>query len=148
MPTFKRSASDGDYRLVNDGRGRLPAALIGDANTDTAAAVVIPLDADLASRAEAAMRLWRVVACRPADRLTRQLHHRLGLALRALDGRLAGESYPVIAASLFGSSRVPAGPWRKTHDSRDRTIRLTRAGLELMQGRYLDLLRYPGPQRE
>ena len=69
------------------------------------------------------------------------------LALRALDGRLAGETYRAIAQALFGAARVPAGPGWKTHDLRDRTIRLARAGLKLMQGGYLDLLRYP-QQRE
>jgi hypothetical protein len=109
------------------------------------AAVVIPLDADFAIRAEAVLRLWRLITgrlrSRPPNRLTRQRRHRLGLALRALDARLAGEPYRVIAAGLFGDARIPAGPGWKTHDLRDRTIRLVRVGIELMQGRYLDLLR-------
>jgi hypothetical protein len=42
---------------------------------------------------------------------------------------------------LFGDERVAAGPGWKTHDLRDRTIRLVRTGIELMQGGYLDLLR-------
>ncbi len=151
-PTFERHAADGDYWLVNDGHGRLPAVLMGGASAATPAAVVIPLDADFAARANAALRLWRAVTGqprgRPPDRLTRQRRQRLGLALRTLDGRLAGETYRVIAQILFGDTRIPAGPGWKTHDLRDRTIRLARAGLELMQGGYLDLLRYPRPQRE
>jgi hypothetical protein len=91
------------------------------------------------------LRLWRLVTGRrrrrPPDRLTRQRRHRLVLTLRALDARLAGESYRVIAAGLFTDARIPVGPGWKTHDLRDRTIRLVRAGKELMQGRYLDLLR-------
>jgi hypothetical protein len=59
------------------------------------------------------------------------LRERVGLTVRALDGRLAGESYRVIAAGLFGDARVPAGPGWKTHDLRDRTIRLVPAGIEL-----------------
>lgn len=151
-PAFRRGADDVDYWLVNDGHGRLPVVLIGGANAATPAAVVIPLDADFAARADAALRLWRAATGRPrshpVDRLTRQRRQRFGLALRALDGRLAGETYRVIAAALFGGARVPAGPGWKTHDMRDRTIRLARTGLELMQGGYLDLLRYPRPQRE
>jgi hypothetical protein len=120
------------------------AARIG-ANRDLPAAVVIPLDADFGIRADAAWRLWRLVTGRergrPPNRLTRQRRHRLGLALRALDARLAGASYRVIAAGLFSDARVPAGPGWKTHDLRDRTIRLVRAGMELMQGGYLGLLR-------
>jgi hypothetical protein len=126
--------------------------LIGGANAATPAAVVIPLDADFAARADAALRLWRIATGRPRghppDRLTHQRRHRLGLMLRALDGRLAGEPYRVIAQVLFGSARVPTGPSWKTHELRDRTIRLARAGLELMQGGYLDLLRYWRRQRE
>jgi hypothetical protein len=63
------------------------------------------------------------------------------LALRALDGHLAGATYREIAEVLFGTARVPTGsPW-KTHDVRGRTIRLVRTGLKLMRGGYLDLLR-------
>jgi hypothetical protein len=150
--TFERGANDGSYWLVDDGHGRLPVVLIAGANAATPAAVVIPLDADFAARADAAIRLWRVATGRPRgrppDRLTRQRRHRLGLTLRTLDGRLAGETYRVIAQTLFGRARVPTGPGWKTHELRDRTIRLARAGLELMQSGYLDLLRYPRPQRE
>jgi hypothetical protein len=144
-PAFARRAADGEYWLVDDGHNRSPAVLIGSANPDLPAAVVIPLDADFATRADAALRLWRLITGRrrgrPPDRLTPQRRHRLALALRALDGRLAGESYRVIAAGLFGEVLVPAGPGWKTHDLRDRTIRLVRSGRELMQGGYLDLLR-------
>jgi hypothetical protein len=126
--------------------------LIGGANAVAPAAVVIPLDADFAARADASLRLWRVTTGRPrgrpSDRLTSQQRHRLGLALRALDGRLAGETYRTIAQILFGRTRIPAGAGWKTHELRDRTIRLARAGLKLMRGGYLALLRYPRPQRE
>jgi hypothetical protein len=126
--------------------------LIGGANAVAPAAVVIPLDADFAARADASLRLWRVTTGRPrgrpSDRLTSQQRHRLGLALRALDGRLAGETYRTIAQILFGRTRIPAGAGWKTHELRDRTIRLARAGLKLMQGGYLALLRHPRPQRE
>jgi hypothetical protein len=145
VPAFARRAVDGEHWLINDAHGPLPALLIGGANPDTAAAVVIPLDADFAIRADAALHLWRLVSGRPhgrpPDPLTRQRRHRLVLTLRALDARLAGESYRVIAAGLFADARIPVGPGWKTHDLRDRTIRLVRAGMELMQGRYLNLLR-------
>jgi hypothetical protein len=150
--TFERVANDGSYWLVNDGDDHLSAVLIGGADAATPAAIIIPLDADFAARADAALRLWRVVLgrphSRPPDRLTRQRRHRLRLTLRALDGRLAGKSYRVIAQGLFGRTRVPAGAGWKTHELRDRTIRLARAGLMLMRGGYLDLLRHPRPQSE
>jgi hypothetical protein len=126
--------------------------LIHGAGACTPVAAVIPFDADFAVRADAARRLWRIVMgrphSRPPERLTRQRRHRLSLTLRVLDGRLAGESYRAIAQSLFGRTRIPAGAGWKTHELRDRTIRLARVGLELMRGGYLDLLRYPHSQRE
>jgi hypothetical protein len=150
--TFERRAADGEYWLINEHHDRWSAVLIGGANAATPAGVVIPLDADFAARAGAALRLWRVVIgrphSRPAERLTRQRRHRLRLTLRALDGRLAGESYRVIAQGLFGRARIPTGAGWKTHELRDRTIRLARVALKLMRGGYLDLLRYPRPQRE
>jgi hypothetical protein len=152
MPIFERNAHDGSYWLVNERHGRLPVVLIGGATAATRAAVIIPLDADFDTRADAALRLWRIATGRPhgrpPDRLTRHRRHRLALTLRALDARLADQSYRVIAECLFGRARIPAGPGWKTHELRDRTIRLARAGMELMQGGYLDLLRYPQSQRE
>jgi hypothetical protein len=64
----------------------------------------------------------------------------LVLVLRALDARLAGEAYRTIAQGLFGAHRVPSGAYWKTHDLRDRTIRLVRTGAHLMRGGYLELL--------
>jgi hypothetical protein len=116
---------------------------------ETAAQAEFP---EVAARVDAALRLWRIATGRPRrqlpDRLTHQRRHRLELTLRALDGRLAGKSYRLIAQSLFGAARIPTGHGWKTHELRDRTIRLARAGSELMQDGYLDLLRYPRPQRE
>jgi hypothetical protein len=152
IPTFERRAPDGDYWLVHDGDGRVTAVLIGGVNAATPAAAVIPLDADFAARAEAALQLWRRVTghsrIRPPDRLTPQRRQRLVLVLRALDGHLAGETYRVIAQVLFGEVRLPTGKAWKTHDLRDRTIRLVRTGLDLMRGGYLDLLRYPRRRRD
>ena len=148
--SFERRTADRSYCLIDEHHGRLPVVFIGGADATTPLAVTIPFDADFAARADAARRLWRVVIGRPQppERLTRQRRDRLGLALRALDGRLYGESYRVIAQSLFGPARIPAGAAWKTHELRDRTIRLTRVGLKLMRGGYLDLLRYPRKQRE
>jgi hypothetical protein len=150
-PAFERRGPDGDYLIV-DGDGRLPLVLIAGASVAAPAAVVMPLDADFAARVDAALRLWRLATGRPKrptpNRMTLQRRKRLGLTLRALDGHLAGETYRVIAQVLFGSARVPAGAGWKTHDLRDRTIRLVRTGVRLMHGGYLDLLRHPAQNRE
>jgi hypothetical protein len=150
-PHLDRRGRDGQYWLVGGPDGRLPIVFRGGASAATPAAVLIPMDGDFASRAEAAMRLWRVITGRPRGAppqpLTLQQRHRLVLALRALDGHVAGASYRVIAQVLFGHARIPAGAGWKTHELRDRTIRLVRAGLKLMRGGYLDLLRYPRARR-
>ena len=151
-PRLARDAADGEYWLTEASDGRLPVVLTNGASATTPGAVLIPIDADFGARAAAAMRLWRMIAGQPHGsrpaRLTRQRSQRLTLALRALDGRLVGESYRVIAQGLFGRTRIPAGAGWKTHELRDRTIRLVRAGLELMRGGYRDLLRHPPAQRE
>jgi hypothetical protein len=51
-------------------------------------------------------------------------------------------TYREIAAALFNASRLPERGW-KTHDLRDRTIRLCRLGIQLMQGGYRQLLLHP-----
>lgn len=144
---FSRQAADGQHWLVEDGTGLLQVTLIDGAHAATPAAVLLPLDSAFAVRAEAAARLWRIMRGeprgRPANGLTQQQRNRLGLALRGLDGRLAGCAYRAIAEALFGEGRVPSGPEWKTHDLRDRTIRLCRRGRDLMRGGYLSLLRHP-----
>jgi hypothetical protein len=65
----------------------------------------------------------------------------LALTLRALDGWLAKATYRELAEGLFERPRISAGASWKTDELRDRTIRLVRAGLDLMRGGYLALLR-------
>ena len=94
----------------------------------------------------AAKRLWhaldgRTPATDPA-RLPAAQRQRFVNALRALDAHLDSASYRQIAAALFGEKRLPERGW-KTHDLRDRTIRLVRLGTDLMQGGYRRLLLYP-----
>jgi hypothetical protein len=123
---------------------------IGDVSASAPAAAIIPIDADFTTRVGASLRLRNRMTgrlhTRPPGRLTTQRRQRLALTLRALDGRLAHASYRIIAQSLFGRARLPAGAAWKTHDLRDRTIRLARSGLKLMNGGYLDLLRSPQPR--
>lgn len=109
-------------------------------------AVVLPLDRVFDLRAAAALRLWRSLTARragpPVGVLTSQMIDRLILALRALDGRLDGATRYEIAAALFDLSMITKRDWIE-HDLRDRTGRLIRLGLALMNGGYRQLLLYP-----
>jgi hypothetical protein len=144
MPTFVRRSPEGEYLIVGRRQVRQSLVRLAGARPARAMAVLIPLDANAMLRAERALDLWRAVTGRSewhrSDQLTLQRRKRLTLSLRALDGHLSGETYRAIAEALFGSIHIPAGVDWKTHDLRDRTIRLTRAGVRLMQGGYLDLL--------
>jgi hypothetical protein len=95
-------------------------------------AAELPFDGDFGARAYAARRLWRAMNGRapgPAfHQLSKQRRERLSAAIRALDARSAGGSYRVIAEALFGKKRIPDRAW-KTHDLRNRTIRLVQGGL-------------------
>jgi hypothetical protein len=106
--------------------------------------VELPLDDDFDIRAHAARSLWRALNGRapgpPFHKLSPQRRHRSALALRALDARIDGGTYREIAEVVFGAKRVPERAW-KTHDLRNRTIRLVQSGFALMRGGYLDLLR-------
>jgi hypothetical protein len=137
-PIFQDAASDGLYLILQN---RTPVVLIGGATTATPAAAIIPLDNNFAARADAALRLWQAIAKRSVDRssdsLTPARRRRLTLVLRALDAYLAGETYRVIAQGLFGERRVPSDASWKTHDLRDRTIRLVSRSARSMGGALL-----------
>lgn len=138
-------AEAGPERLIELGGSLHRIHLVADPGNE-AACVLLPLDRLFEVRAAAALRLWRALSGRaaghdpatlPATRLDR-----LVLALRALDARLDKASYREIAAALFGAARLPKRGW-KTHDLRDRTVRLTRLGFATMQGGYRRLLLHP-----
>jgi hypothetical protein len=96
------------------------------------------------SRFHATRRFWRALNRRPAgpafNELSPQRRQRLALAVRALDGRIEGNSYRALAEGLFGAKHIPERAW-KTHDLRNRTIRLMQSGSALMPGGYRELLR-------
>ena len=109
-------------------------------------AVELQLDRDFEFRAHAARRLWRTLNVRPPGPplhvFSAQRRRRLALALRALDARMDGSTYREIAEVLFGARQIPERAW-KTHDLRNRTIRLVQTGFALMRGGYRALLRPP-----
>lgn len=109
-------------------------------------AVLLPFDKLFEVRAAAALRLWRALNGRrpgpnPAA-LSEARRSRLVLALRALDGRLDGATHREIASVLFGANAVPERDWI-SHELRDRTARLVRLGVAMMNGGYRRLLLHP-----
>ena len=113
-------------------------------------AVELPLDRDFEFRADAGRRLWRGLNGRPQGEplhaLSANRRRRLALALRALDARMDGATYREIAEVLFPAERISERDWR-THDLRNRIIRLVRTGFALMHGGYRALLR-PTPRNK
>ncbi|MBS1834391.1 MAG: DUF2285 domain-containing protein [Acidobacteria bacterium] len=111
---------------------------------------VLPLDALFEVRLKSARWLWRAAKGRNAgpdpSAFSKTQRDRLVKGLRGLDGRLEGATYREIAAVLFGTHRLPERSW-KTHDLRDRTIRLCKFAADLMQGDYRQLLLHPYRQR-
>ena len=110
--------------------------------TGSMLAAVLPLDESAPYRAEAALLFWQHAIGsqrRPPHSRSRRLD-RLVPTLRALDGRLTGASYRLIAEGMFGTGSSDHETW-KTSSARDRVIRLVRAGVALMKGGYLRLLR-------
>ena len=109
-------------------------------------AVLLPLDQLFEIRASAAVRLWRSITRRNPGRdpaaLPKARRDRLILGLRALDARLENASYRDIAAALFHAPDVSGRAW-KSHDLRDRAIRLVKFGLGMMRGGYRSLLLHP-----
>jgi hypothetical protein len=139
-----RLASDGWHAVVQLSGTRHRLWLRELPAEGSSLAVELPLDADFDVRLQAAQRLWSALGKRvpgpPRPALSSQRRQRLTLAIRALDGRTEGNSYRVIAEVLFGKDRIPERAW-KTHDLRNRTIRLVQGGLALMRGGYRALLR-------
>ena len=142
-------AEDGPERLIACSGSALRVHLLGDTAAQPTS-VVLPLDQLFDVRVAAALRLWRGLNGRSPGRdpaiLPQSQRDRFVLALRALDAKLDHATYRDIAKALFGGRRLPDRGW-KTHDLRDRTIRVVRLGLDLMQGGYRRLLLHPSRRR-
>lgn len=121
-------------------------------NVDTSAPYVIllPVDRLFEIRTAAALRLWRGLTGRQPGpdlgALTAERRKRYILALRALDARLLGTTYPDIAAGLFDTAPISKRDWI-SHELRDQTGRLVRLGFKMMRGGYKQLLVYPYRRR-
>ena len=112
--------------------------------------VEFPLDRDFEYRIDAGRRLWRGLNGRPQGAplhaLSAYRRRRLALALRAVDARTDGATYREIAEVLLPAQRIPERDWR-THEMRNRIIRLVKTGFALVQGGYRALLRPPTQKR-
>jgi hypothetical protein len=151
-PRFKPKSVPLDPVLAREGDDyvieRLGAELrvhLDSSDVDSTA-VLLPFDGLFEVRVAAALRLWRALNGRrpgpnPAA-LSDARRRRLILALRALDGRLDGATHREIAAALFGGDAVPERDWI-SHELRDRTARLVRLGVAMMNGGYRRLLLHP-----
>lgn len=108
--------------------------------------LVLPLDALFELRAEAALRFWLALAGRPPGErrhdLPRQTRDRHILILRALDAKLAGASYRVIAEALLGFRGRSKNDW-EVSPLKNKTRRLVADGRFYMRGGYRELLHYP-----
>jgi Uncharacterized conserved protein (DUF2285) len=139
-------AEEGAERLIERRDSLFRLHIIEAPGDEETPCVVLPLDRLFEIRVAAALRLWRGLTGRSPGRdpaaLPASRRDRLVLALRALDARLENTSYRDIAEALFGAGRMPERGW-KTHDLRDRTVRLARLGHAMMQGGYRRLLLYP-----
>ncbi|WP_448044339.1 DUF2285 domain-containing protein [Bradyrhizobium liaoningense] len=107
-------------------------------------AVELPFDRDFEFRVDAGRRLWRALNGRPPGEplhaLAPHRRRRFALALRAFDARTDGATYREIAEVIYGPERISERDWR-THDLRNRTIRLAQTGFALVRGGYRALLR-------
>lgn len=107
--------------------------------------VTLPLDRMFELRAHAARRLWRGLNGRSPGRAFRAMPDQLRQfhihSLRALDARLAGESYRAIAEILLGFHGTKED-W-ESDPRKNQTRRLVANGLRMMHGGYRTLLHYP-----
>ena len=137
-------AAEGDDYVIERLGATLRVHLVGGEAQPTA--VLLPLDRLFEVRVAAALRLWRALNGRQPGRspaaLSDARRKRLILSLRALDGRLEGATHRQVAAALFGADAIPDRDWI-SHDLRDRTARLVRLGVALMNGGYRRLLLHP-----
>lgn len=107
-------------------------------------AAVIPIDDDILDRIDALARLSRASLERPPlrdTRMTADQRRRFRMRLRAADGRMNGATYREIAVAIYGAARVESDPW-KTSPLRDAVIGFVEAGMALIGGGYLKLLRH------
>ncbi len=137
-----RDAPEGSYSALLE--PALPVLFLPGTSPNDQLAAVIPLDDELLDRIDALSRLSRTWFDRPSlrdTRMTADQRHRFRLRLRAADGRMSGATYREIAIAIYGAARIDTEPW-KTSSLRDAVIAFVEAGIALINGGYLHLLRH------
>lgn len=143
-----RSVNDGDWHGLWHVSGGDHRIWLTNAPPErpTNFVVILPLDALFELRAEAARRFWLALARRPPGQrrhdLPRQTRDRHILILRALDAKLTGVSYRVIAEALLGFRGRSKNDW-EISPLKNKVRRLVADGLFYMRGGYRELLTYP-----
>lgn len=134
---------EGAYGACRAGDGA-QYLILADTGADAQPAIILPLDDDLPDRLEAILRLWHMLAAKPArrdPRITPYQRRRFRLMMQAADGNAAHATYREIAIAIYGEERVRAEPW-KTSALRASIIALVRSAAALIDGGYHDLLRH------
>lgn len=137
-----RDGPEGSYCALPE--HDLQILFLPGASPNAPLAALMPLDGDLLDRIDALARLARAWLERPPLRDTRMTvdqRRRFRLRLRAADGRMNGATYREIAIAIYGAARVESDPW-KTSPLRDAVIAFVEAGMALIDGGYLKLLRH------
>jgi len=138
----ERDGPEGSYSSLTE--HDLQVLLLPGTSPGDQLAAVIPLDDDILDRIDALTRLARTWLGRPPlpdTRMTVDQRRRFRLRLRAADGRMNGATYRAIAIAIYGAARVDTEPW-KTSPLRDAAIAFVEAGMALIDGGYLRLLRH------
>jgi hypothetical protein len=133
---------EGAYCACRDGNGQY--LILADTSPDAQPAIILPLDDDLPDRLDAILRLWDMLAAKPArrdPRMTPYQRRRFRLMMQAADGNANQANYREIAIAIYGEERVRAEPW-KTSALRASVIALVRSAITLIDGGYQDLLRH------
>lgn len=142
VPVDVINGPEGAYGACRDGDGQY--LILADTSPDAPSAIILPLDDDLPDRLEAVLRLWHMLAAKPArrdPRMTPYQRRRFRLMMQAADGNANHATYREIAIAIYGEDRVRAEPW-KTSALRASVIALVRSAITLIDGGYQDLLRH------
>lgn len=143
--TAIRPSAEGRYGVCGEKRDRIPVLFLGVASPEGPLDFVIPYTANTQGSLNAITRFLSLQRGRalPDSRITPQRRQRFRQLLQTFDARSCGASHRDIAAALFGRHRISGPDWHES-SLRYATLRLVHDGVELVRGRYRDILRHRG----